>query len=204
MSEIWKDLDFIGFPNYQVSNCGRVKGPKGLRKLKLNKQGYPVTILYNKYDRKDVAVHRLVAMAFIDNTENKPCVDHIDTNKLNNCVDNLRWVTFKENANNPLTLKHLSASLMGDKNGMFGKHHTQESLNKISQRSKGGNNPSAHRVYQYDLNLNLIKEYDCCADAARDNGIKWGVTISAYARGDKGVNKPYKGFIWSYNKLNIN
>ena len=45
-------------------------------------------------------VHKLVASAFIPNLDNKPCVDHIDTNSLNNNVENLRWVTIKENNNN--------------------------------------------------------------------------------------------------------
>ena len=52
---------------------------------------------------KVMRVHRLVALAFIPNPDNKPCVDHIDGDRANNHADNLRWVTVKENQNNPIT-----------------------------------------------------------------------------------------------------
>lgn len=64
---------------------------------------------YSEDNHKSVAVHRLVAEAFIENPENKNCIDHIDTNKENNNVGNLRWVTYKENTNNPSTLEAVRA-----------------------------------------------------------------------------------------------
>lgn len=81
-------------------------------------------------------VHRMVAELFIPNPDNKPCVDHIDTNKRNNNVNNLRWVTYSENMLNPKTSKLNSAiqkkCQIGEKNGMYGKHHTDESKKLIA------------------------------------------------------------------------
>ena len=82
-------------------------------------------------------VHRLVALNFIQNPNNKPHIDHIDTNILNNKVFNLRWVTQSENNNNPLTKKHMSEGKKGEKSVWYGKHHTEESKKKISESRKG-------------------------------------------------------------------
>ena len=58
-------------------------------------------------------IHRAVAELFIPNPENKPCIDHINTVKTDNRAENLRWVTAKENSNNPLTRKRVSEALKG-------------------------------------------------------------------------------------------
>lgn len=117
MKEIWKDISgYEGY--YQVSNLGRVKSlertiiqnykcGKKLKRLKksvvLKQQrctnGYLFVNLSKKNKRSIKLIHRLVAIHFIDNLENKPEVNHKDLNKKNNNFLNLEWCTPKENTN---------------------------------------------------------------------------------------------------------
>jgi hypothetical protein len=87
-----------GYENYSVSNLGNVVNNKTNKILKpgLNKDGYKLVGLNGKTQ----TVHRLVALTFIPNPENKPYVDHKDNNRTNNNIDNLRWANAFENSNN--------------------------------------------------------------------------------------------------------
>ena len=93
--EIYKKID--GLYYYSVSNKGNVKNHfnKIVFKLQTSKDGYK-TININSI-RKLFKVHRLVAQAFIPNPDNKPCVDHINNDRADNRVENLRWCTYSEN-----------------------------------------------------------------------------------------------------------
>lgn len=97
MKEQWKESIV---KNYAISNLGRIKNLKSGRIIKPDKEEKGYCRLSIKVDgkRKHYAVHRLVAIAFIPNPDNLPQVDHIDFDKSNNCVINLRWCTNKENS----------------------------------------------------------------------------------------------------------
>lgn len=116
--EEWKPV--VGFEElYAVSNKGRVaslqyhgKPSFSIMSLSNSKSYATVKIRDSKTGfAQSLHVHRLVAEAFIPNLDNKPCVDHIDTNTMNNNVENLRWVTSLENQRNPITLSRISTHM---------------------------------------------------------------------------------------------
>lgn len=99
--EIFREID--GFPDYEVSNLGRVCSFKGkylkIMKLRKDRYGYPIVGIYSGRKQVKKTVHRLVAEAFVPNLKNKPEVNHIDEDKMNNVAENLEWVTPVENCN---------------------------------------------------------------------------------------------------------
>lgn len=110
MEEIWKDVvDYEGI--YKVSNLGNIISCRRLRflnggsfyskqfskKTAVDKLGYVRVGLTKNGVKKLWCFHRIIAFAFIPNTENKPFINHIDGNKSNNSVDNLEWCTASEN-----------------------------------------------------------------------------------------------------------
>ena len=81
-----------GYPKYTISNKGNVK-KEGKYMNRFCNNGYLAVNLSQNRNRKVFYCHRLVAQHFIANVEGMPSVDHIDNNRLNNCVSNLRWAT---------------------------------------------------------------------------------------------------------------
>lgn len=109
MIESFKDIN--GFDgDYQISNLGRVKSLKKTKSIilkpGLNKPGYKFVILTKHGVQTNHMIHRLVALHFLPHSD-KTVVNHLDENKLNNCVDNLEWCTHKENLHHGTGLQRM-------------------------------------------------------------------------------------------------
>lgn len=117
--ELWKDIK--GYEGrYRVSNKGRISNYNRILTPTDNGHGYLIIGLCKDGKKTNFYIHRLVAMAFIDNPENKPVVNHKDYNAKNNNFNNLEWVTQKENIaysiNNMRGKKHKSKTNTGERN----------------------------------------------------------------------------------------
>ena len=181
--EIWKDVkNYEGL--YQVSNLGRIKSlnynhtnKEKILELFKNNQGYMIICLHKKGRQKTFRVHRLVAEAFIPNPKNKPEIDHINTIRDDNRVENLRWVTRKENSNNELTKQKYKEMNLGEKHPLYGKKLPEETKRKLSESLSGknnpmygkygSNNPNAKNVYCVELN----KTWKCIKECAEELGL---------------------------------
>lgn len=187
--EIWKDV--LGYEGiYKISNLGRIESAERIiyrtdkrgyeytykrkgRILKnvLRSSGYySVSLLNNSGKAKQVAVHRLVGLAFLENPLNKPQLNHIDGVKTNNSVDNLEWVDAKENS--------IHAYKLGLSKGVkrYGKDNHRSK--KVKRISKDG----------------VIKIYDSMNQAHREDGFDTG-QICRCCNND---TKTHKGFKWEY------
>ena len=185
MVEEWKPVPCYE-DSYEVSNLGRVRSiprirtqvfPNGktinrhlkgmLRKQHKTKMGYYTVNLRSPERINSIGhwVHRLVAMAFIPNPDNLPCVNHKDENPSNNRVDNLEWCTYKYN----------------------------NSYGKMPLLMEGIYLRKSHKVLQYDLDGELLKEYKSVSEAARISGISKR-QLFRYLNGETYSTK----FIWKY------
>ena len=166
-SEIFKPVG--GYNNkYSVSNKGRVisyqKEKAIVLKHKVDTYGYCEVNLHNEGKSKMWKVHRLVCLAFLDNIENKPQVNHKDFNRQNNELENLEWATVKEDAQHR---KVNNRFIQGEKHYCFGKYK--------------GDSKSAKLIL--DTATGIF--YDCVADAAIVVGQKYKTLVGKLNGRDK-------------------
>lgn len=188
MREIWKDLK--GYEDYyEISNYGNIKRKARYRYDKIRKRknyfnekiakstdngnGYLMIRLYPDY--KPHYIHRLVAINFIPNTEQKEQVNHKNGNKKDNFINNLEWVTPKEN------MIH-SSKFLKTKYNLSGLEKNREKQKK--------------KINMLDKNNKIIKTFDSIAEASR----KMKLNASGICGCCKGKYKSCGGFYWEYAK----
>ena len=181
-NEKWVKIDNF---DYYISNYGNVKNKDGkLRKLKMDRYGYLTIGLWKKGKAKYFTVHRLVAIHFIENPENKPQVNHIDENKTNNYYANLEWVTVKENIN----------------------HGTRNA--RVREAETGSKNHASREVVGINIETNEIKEYKFISESKKDGFCSTSITECCqynhnpeeYVKRRKWRRLMHKGYRWFYKE----
>jgi len=175
IEEKWKRVAFN--PNFSVSNHGRVKNKNGelLSVVVYPGSPYPLLSLSGRRSR----LHRLVAEAFLPRVMGKFHVHHKDHNPLNNCVDNLEWVTPKQNTCYAAKAGRLSV-----------------------KRNSGLDHPRCRKVIQKSVpDLAEIKVWGSMTEAAQALGLQQNAINVAALKNSKGPKHfPHSagGFVWEY------
>ena len=187
--ENWKDIKgYEGF--YQISDYGNVRSlerdvycqdgtfhhhvEEKILVSCVNGRGYANVNLYKNGKRKNILIHRLVALAFIPNPENKPMINHKDENPLNNCVDNLEWCT-------------------ASYNNIYGTR-IERQRQTLKDSCKSGKIKQVKKVFCEELNKTFVH----AKSAQEELGIN-GNSIRQVCRGKR---KTAGGFHWRYANEN--
>ena len=188
--EEWRDV--VGYEGlYMISSYGRcvslkryITTKEGIKKIteptlrayNMVSGNYLVYNLWKENECRHISIHRLVATAFLPNPNNYPEVDHIDTNRTNNVVSNLRWCTTSINRLNPITRKKNSASKKG-----------QYDLNPMAKKP-------VVRINPHDISD--VKFYKSASETKRLDGYNPG-HVCEVCRKD-GHRKMHKGYFWMW------
>lgn len=178
--EIWKPIEGTN-GLYDVSNTGKVRsrnyrmtGKEKILSYQIDNKGYARVRIKNKaFPYKTFKIHRLVASAFITNPDNKPQVNHINGNKLDNRAENLEWVTNQENASHAIS------------NGLWGNVFAASS--KAIEQKKTA-------IIATNIKTGEKTYFNSMSDAERAIGTKH---INAVISGER---KQAKGFQFEYAK----
>jgi hypothetical protein len=180
MSEVWRlipGLDGV----HEVSNLGNVRVlPRMINRIRNGKQqsfikkgieltkviegcGYHQVLITTNTFKRNMKVHRLVALAFLENHENKKCVNHINGVKTDNHVENLEWVTHSENIKHA----HKTGLKKPPSLGKFGdQHHRSKRVLTVKDCAiiEHGSYAECARYLKVDatsIRLAIIKNYRC-------------------------------------------
>ena len=170
-----KSLDFLGYPNYTITDDGRVfclnyhrEGYK--KELKPGiRRGYNKITLCKDGKEKNISIHRLVALAFIPNPDNLPIINHKDENPSNNMVGNLEWCSIKYN-------------------NTYGTRLEKTSKKHLNRKDE------SKPVKQFTKDGVFLKEYPSTKEVERQNGF-FCSNISSCCNGKQ---KSAYGYIWRY------
>ena len=186
MEEIWKEIE--GYPNYQVSNMGRIKRlstgyyrqTEKILKPQSQNNGYLHIKLSQKDKTKCILVHRLVAQVFIPNPNNLSQVNHINEDKTDNRVENLEWCDRKYNINYG---NGISKRVKTNK-----ENGTYKKIGEINYKN------FSKSILQFSKDNSFIRRWDCIMDVQRELGYDNKQICSCL----KNRQKTAKGFKWAY------
>ena len=186
MEEIWKNIE--GYPNYQVSNMGRVKRlstgyyrrTEKILRPQLQNNGYLHIKLSQKDKTKCILVHRLIAQVFIPNPNNLPQVNHINEDKTDNRVENLEWCDRKYNINYG---NGISKRVKTNK-----ENGTYKKIGEINSKMR------SKSILQFSKDNSFIRKWDSATQVERELGYNSKQICSCL----KNRQKTAKGFKWVY------
>lgn len=174
-----------------TKNGNRRTIPSKLHKPSTNVHGYHYVKLIKDGKQKNMLNHRAVMEAFVPNPENKPFIDHINTIKTDNRLENLRWVTSYENSHNPITIQHIKDTC------------TPQEISRQIQVKKENGSWNAKRVFQYTKEGVFVAEYASQSDAIKALGLDARrVTGNLKTALDNNKKSAY-GFMWTTKKVSV-
>lgn len=199
MIEEWRDVP--GYDGlYRISidtkegECYSISRGKCLSNKPNKREGRIVWSLHRDGVLMSQQAARWIAITFPELVQNEyfegAHIDHIDTDRLNNHPSNLRWVTPKENSNNPVTLKHQSKAHKGQ-------HPTEDARKKMSEtrkRKQFNRQDQSKWVIKLSLDNEILHFYQSTHQAERETGIDH----SHITKCCKGLQKSAGGYIWKY------
>lgn len=180
----------IGYEGiYSASDSGQIISVKTGKVIKsqITNSGYDLVHLYVDGKRKAFTVHRLVAIAFVPNPENKPQVNHLDGDKRNNAPDNLAWVDQQENVRHAFDNGLMSNSHMVEHMRQLGKKYGGKYRSPLMDKNIAARIP----VNQFDMGGNLVRQWESIK-AANKAG------FSGVSRVVRGIASQCKGFKFEY------